>query len=147
MSELKQQREQEGAIVPQSKRALANGGSPVAAYLAAHGVGMSGTFFKFAKDGKFRKTSDEEEIPEGTEFVVAYDSIQAGWIKFNGKGVAPDRHMGAIFDGYQPPNRQSLGDTDESQWETDLSGRPSDPWQHQMLVPLQNAETGDVLTR
>src|SRR5262249_44831967 len=34
-SELKQQREQEGAIVPASKRALANGGSPVAAYLAA----------------------------------------------------------------------------------------------------------------
>ena len=37
MTDLKQQREQEGAIVPASKRALANGGSPVAAYLAAHG--------------------------------------------------------------------------------------------------------------
>ena len=41
---LKQEREQQGAIVPASKKALVNGRSPVSAYLAAHGVGMAGTF-------------------------------------------------------------------------------------------------------
>src|SRR5215813_11624400 len=85
MSELKQQREQQGVIVPAAKAALANGGSPVSAYLAAHGVGMSGTFFKFAKDGKFRKTSDDEEIPEGTQFVVIYDQILFFCFKVTGK--------------------------------------------------------------
>jgi hypothetical protein len=66
MSEaVKQANEKEGAIVPASRGALTNGGS-VSAYLAAHGVGMAGTFFKFAKDGKFRKSTDDEEIQEGT---------------------------------------------------------------------------------
>ena len=144
MSELKQQREQEGAIVPTSNRALANGGSPVSAYLAAHGVGMSGTFFKFAKDGKFRKTSDDEEIPEGTQFVVIYDQIQGGWIKFMGKGNPPERRQGNLFDGFVPPDRETLGDTDESEWEVGLSGKPADPWQLQLLLPLQNVETNEL---
>ena len=143
MSDLKQQHEQEGAIVPASKRALANGGSPVSAYLAAHGVGMSGTFFKFAKDGKFRKTSDDEEIPEGTQFVVIYDQIQGGWIKFMGKGNQPERRQGNLFDGFVPPDRESLGDTDESEREVGLSGKPADPWQFQLLLPLQYVETGE----
>jgi len=145
MSEaLKQQREQQGAIVPASKRALTNGGSPVSAYLSAHGVGMAGTFFKFAKDGKFRKTSDDEEIPEGTEFVVIYDQIQGGWIKFMGKGNPPERRMGNLFDGFVPPNRESLGDTDENEWEMGVSGKRADPWQFQLLLPLQSVEGGEL---
>jgi hypothetical protein len=144
MSSLKQQREQEGAIVPASKRALANGGSPVSAYLAAHGVGMSGTFFKFAKDGKFRKAVDDEEIPEGTQFVVIYDQIQGGWIKFMGKGTPPERKQGNLFEGFVPPDRETLGDLDQNEWEEGLSGKPADPWQFQLLVPLQNVEMGEL---
>ena len=34
-----------------------NGGSPVGAYLAEHGVGAGGVFIKFAKDGVYRKQS------------------------------------------------------------------------------------------
>src|SRR6516162_5045754 len=118
MSEaLKQQRETEGTIIPASKRELMNSGSPVSAYLAQHGLGMSGTFFKFAKDGRFRKTSDDEEIPEGTQFVVIYDQIQGGWIKFMGKGNQPERRQGNLFEGFVPPDRESLGDNDQSQWE------------------------------
>jgi len=142
--DLKQQRDQQGAIVPAAKTALANGGSPVSAYLAAHGVGMSGTFFKFAKDGKFRKTSDEEEIPEGTQFVVIYDQIQGGWIKFMGKGNPPERKQGNIFEGFVPPDRETLGDMDQSEWEVGLSGKPADPWQFQLLLPLQHVETGEL---
>jgi hypothetical protein len=126
------------------KTALTTGASPVAGYLAEHGVGMGGTFIKFAKDGKFRKTNDDEEIPEGTELVVVYDQIQAGWIRFNGKGAPPDRQMGAIFDGYIPPPRESLGNTDKSLWEVGLNGEPADPWQHQMLVPLQDPKTDEL---
>jgi hypothetical protein len=144
MSELKQQREQQGVIVPAGKAALANGGSPVSAYLAAHGVGMSGTFFKFAKDGKFRKASDDEEIPEGTQFVVIYDQIQGGWIKFSGKGNPPERKQGNLFEGFVPPNRESLGDLHQNEWEVGLSGKPADPWQFQLLLPLQNVETGEL---
>ena len=134
----------EGAMVPAGKAALANGGSPVSAYLAAHGVGMSGTFFKFAKDGKFRKTGDDEEIPEGTQFVAIYDQIQGGWIKFMGKGNPPERKQGNLFEGFVPPARETLGDLDQSEWEVGLSGKPADPWQFQLLLPLQRAETGEL---
>jgi hypothetical protein len=143
-NEIKQQREKEGAIVPASKRALVNGGSSVSAYLAAHGVGMAGTFFKFAKDGVFRKSSDDEEVPEGTEFVCIYDQVQAGWVKFAGKGVQPEHKQGAIFGGFVPPPRSELGDEDQEEWDTDLSGKPADPWQFQLLIPLQSVETGEL---
>jgi hypothetical protein len=121
-----------------------NDNSPISSYLAEFGVGMEGTFFKFAKDGKFRTTGDDEEVPEGTEFVVVYDQIQAGWIKFNGKGKEPDRRMGPIFAGFMPPPRESLGDTDKSRWEIGLDGKPADPWQHQVLVPLLNPKTDEL---
>src|SRR5262249_44931702 len=136
--------QEEGAIVPASKRALANGGSPVSAYLAAHGVGMSGTFFKFAKDGKFRKTSDDEEIPEDTQFVVIYDQIQGGWIKFMGKGNPPERRQGNWCEVFVPRDRERGGDTEEREWEGGLWGKPADPWQFQLLLPLQHVETNEL---
>jgi hypothetical protein len=111
--------------------------SPVAAYLAAHGVGMAGTFIKFdGKEGKFVKSIDDTEIPEGSEYVVIYDQVQAGWVKFAGKGEAPERKQGAIFDGFVPPARDTLGDDDEEVWEIGLNGQPQDPWQFQILLPL-----------
>lgn len=144
MSDLKKQRSEEGAIVPAAKRALVNGGSSVSGYLAAHGVGMSGTFFKFdGKEKKFVKAMDGEEIAEGRQFVVVYDQIQAGWIKFQGKGESPIRKQGSIFEGYVPPARETLGEMDESEWELGLSGKPADPWQFQILIPMQ-AEDGEL---
>jgi len=145
MSEaLKQQRETEGTIIPASKRELMNSGSPVSAYLAQHGLGMSGTFFKFAKDGRFRKTSDDEEIPEGTQFVVIYDQTQGGWIKFIGKGNPPERKQGNLFEGFVPIKQDELPDRDRALWENGLDGKPVDPWQFQLLLPLKNIETEEL---
>jgi hypothetical protein len=111
--------------------------SPVAAYLAAHGVGMAGTFIKFdGKEGKFVKSQDDTEIPAGSEYIVIYDQIQAGWVKFAGKGQSPERKQGAIFEGFVPPARNTLGDDDETQWEEGLNKQPQDPWQFQILLPL-----------
>ena len=142
---LKRQREEHGAIVPAAKApAVTNGASPISAYLAEYGVGMSGTILKFSKDGQYVRTIDDEAVPEGTELVCVYDQVQGGWIKFNGKGEQPDRRMGPIFDGFMPPKREELGDLDQEMWERDLSGKPADPWQHQMLLPLQNPETGEL---
>jgi hypothetical protein len=114
-----------------------NTNSPVSAYLAAHGIGMAGTFIKFdGKEGKFVKSQDDTEIPEGSEYVVVYDQIQAGWVKFAGKGQPPERKQGAIFEGFVPPARNTLGDDDETGWERGLNGQPQDPWQFQILLPL-----------
>jgi hypothetical protein len=140
---LKQQRTEQGVIVPAPKMALTNGGSPVAEYVAVHGVGMTGTFFKFGKDG-FVTTSDETAIPEGTQFTVIYDQVVGGWIKFMGKGNPPIRKQGRLFEGFVPVPRSELGDNDREEWELGLSGQPQDPWQIQLLLPLQNVETGEL---
>jgi len=124
---------------------LTNGSSPIGAYLAKHGVGASGTFIKFAKDGVFRKQLDDAKISEGTEAVLIYDQIRVGQIKFQGKGNPPIRHMGPVFAGFVPPDRDTLGDLDEAEWEKGLSGKPVDPWQFQVLLPLQDTKNGELL--
>jgi integrase len=44
------------------------------------------------------------------------------------------------------PHRDTLGDQDESLWETGLNGKPADPWQHHMYVVLQNRRTAELFT-
>ena len=97
----------------QKEVALTNGGSPIGAYLAKHGVGASGTFIKFAKDGVFRKQLDDAKIPEGTEAVLIYDQIRVGQIKFQGKGNPPIRHMGPVFAGFVAPDRETPGKSEK----------------------------------
>jgi hypothetical protein len=82
------------------------------------------------------KSIDDAEISEGSEYVVIYDQVQAGWVKFTGKGQAPERKQGAIFDGFVPPARDTLGDDDKKTWEIGLNGKLRDPWQFQILLPL-----------
>jgi hypothetical protein len=114
------------------------------AFMLEHAGGGGATFFKFAKDGKYRKTSDGEEIPIGTELTAVYDAIQGGFIRFNGKGHPPTRHMGPLFSGFIAPKRETLGDDDPSTWEIGPSGKPADPWQVQMLLPLVDPKTNEL---
>jgi hypothetical protein len=143
---LKQQREQQGVIVPAAKSSALtmNGSSPVGSYLAQHGVGTGGVFIKFAKDGVYRKQADDAQIPSGTEVAVVYEEIRVGWIKFLEKGQQPERKMGPVFSGFVPPPREELGDLDEGHWEIGLSGKPTDPWQFQVLVPMHDTKNGEM---
>jgi hypothetical protein len=83
---------------------------------------------------------DGTVIPEGTEMTCVYTETQAGQIKFNGEGVPPTRHMGAIFSGFMPPKRETLGDLDQDFWPKGLDGKPQDPWQHQIMLPLVSTD-------
>jgi hypothetical protein len=112
-------------------------------FMLEHAGAGGATFFKFAKDGKYRKTLDDEEIV-GTELVAIYDAIQGGYIRFNGKGNPPTRHMGTLFSGFVAPKRDTLGDTDQSAWQPGPSGKPADPWQVQMLLPLVDPKTNEL---
>ena len=93
----------------------------------------------------FASRLDDAKIPEGTEAVLIYDQIRVGQIKFQGKGNPPIRHMGPVFAGFVPPDRETLGDLDEAEWEKGFSGKPVDPWQFQVLLPLQDTKTGELL--
>jgi hypothetical protein len=116
--------------------AILGGNGSLDDYLKEFGVGPGGTLIKFGKDGRFVKTQDDSPIADGTEAVAICDLAEGGWIKFNGKGNPPERVMGLIAQGYLPPKREELGDLDQSRWQEGLDGKPTDPWQHQVTLPL-----------
>ena len=89
---------------------------------------IAGRLIKFSKDGDFTTTDDNKPLPEDAEYVLLAEETQIGWLKFNGAGEAPERHMGLLFDGYEMPTRESLGDLDPSEWELGLDNQPADPW-------------------
>jgi len=104
-----------------------------------------GRMIKFDTNGKFVTPDDDAQVEEGAEFVALADQTLVGWIRFN-EGEAPTRHMGLLYDGFRMPLRNSLGDTDESQWATGLSGQPDDPWKHQIYLVLQHTGTTELFT-
>jgi len=92
------------------------------------------------KKGKYEVMDDEVRI--GTEFIAHANQLMFCWIKFIGNEVV-DRKMGRAAEGYNPPERNELGDTDQAQWEV-RDGELKDPWTFQHLLPFENPETGEV---
>jgi hypothetical protein len=66
-------------------------------------------------------------------------------VKFN-KDAPPDRIMGPLYDGFIMPERETLGDLDQSLWEDGLDGKPADPWQHHIYLVLQKPTTQEFFT-
>jgi hypothetical protein len=87
----------------------------------------------------------DDEVPPGTQFVAHIDQLARGWVKFTNGQVA-DRRIGMVADGYKLPAREELGETDEDQWEKDLTGTPKDPWVQQWYLALTGVETGELVT-
>jgi hypothetical protein len=107
---------------------------------------IAGQLVKFSKEGKFIIAETDEEIDPNEDFIALVDETLVGWIKFNGEGAPPERHQGLLYQGFVMPKRESLGDTDESQWPEGLSGKPNDPWQHQVCLVLQSVTTQALYT-
>jgi hypothetical protein len=99
------------------------------------------------KAGRYITTDDDEPVAvEGTDYVALCDQTLIGWMKFNGEGERPDRAMGPLYGGFVMPPRETLGNTDQSDWEDGLDGRPQDPWQHHVYLVLQRGDTGELFT-
>ena len=107
---------------------------------------LVGRLVKFDKTGKFITSDDGQEINEAAEFVALCDQTVIGWQKFNGPGEPPDKVMGMLYGGFVMPPLDSLPDRDESTWEDGLDGKPQDPWQHTMLLVLQDTRTSEMHT-
>jgi hypothetical protein len=116
--------------------------TPVQAYLdEVAPASIVGRMIKFSKDGKFITADDNAEISDEADFAALCDQTLIGWLKFNGQGEPPDRHMGLLHDGFVMPPRNTLGDDDPAAWELGLNGQPADPWQHHVYLVLENVET------
>ena len=86
-------------------------------------AGGGGDLLKF-KRGKFVKGPDEEDVPHGMQYAANMAELTRGFIKFAEDGV--EKVMARP--GERRIERETLGDTDEDQWEKDDNGVAQDPW-------------------
>jgi hypothetical protein len=109
-------------------------------------VTFAGQLVKFSKDGEFVIGESGEKVAPDRSLVALCDETLVGWIKFGAEGEPPIRVQGLHYDGFVMPERESLGDLDQSEWPEGLNGQPADPWQHQICEVLQDRETGEFFT-
>jgi hypothetical protein len=117
----------------------------LARYLESAAITTQGRIIGMGKGGNIIFRDDQTEVPDHVYVVLHTDTLH-GLIKFSQDGSPPERHMGLISEGYIPPSRESLGDTDEAAWPEGLNGKPEDPWKYQICVVLQDSETDELLT-
>src|SRR5262249_632065 len=104
---------------------------------------IQGELLRFTK-GDYIAGEKDEIIPLGTKMVVAMDSLQQGWVRWeNGKPV--EHHMVLVKNGEPIKRRTELGYDDRSAWDKDSGGEPRDPWQITYYLPMMD-ETMQVFT-
>lgn len=108
---------------------------------------LAGRMIKFSKDGKFVFADTDEVISPAIEFVALVGETLVGWIRFHHDGeTPPERVQGLLFDGFEMPPRETLGELDQAEWPAGLSGLPEDPWKHQICLVLQRLDTQEIAT-
>jgi hypothetical protein len=110
-------------------------GNPWLVAASALSGGDSKPILKFEK-GDWLLGQDKQDVSNGTLVAVNMASIEWGWVRWSDNRPT-DRRMGLIDEGYRVEARPALGDTDESMWPRDDTGRPRDPWQKMIEIPVR----------
>lgn len=53
--------------------------------------------------------------------------------------------MGLVLEGFVPPARSTLGHDDQNTWEVS-NGKPRDPWQATIYMPMTSLDAANVFT-
>jgi hypothetical protein len=101
--------------------------------------GMDGTPIKFSKGKWLAGRGNDEYSADGKMLVADLENLMIGWRQWRDKRIV-DQVVGMVADHFKPPQRNDLGDLDESQWERDTSGNPVDPWQLGFFMRLVDEE-------
>jgi hypothetical protein len=126
----------------QTKLPAQTSGNVFAAYGESAGPGhIVGELLKFSK-GDWLAGQENRQIADGTTLVAIMDSLVVGLQRWENQRPVAYR-MGLLVEGFVPPQRDELGDTDEALWECDDAGKPRDPWQFTNYLPLVNPENPD----
>lgn len=101
---------------------------------------IKGTLLKFA-DWKWFKGKEGSEVESGT-VLLALDTA-AAWLKWANNRPVEHRMRQP---GCRLPERDELGDLDESEWELGPDGQSKDPWQNTRFVHLVDPRTAEAFT-
>src|SRR5438270_6564763 len=104
-----------------------------------------GTLLKFSQGFNFQAGQDGPEVPVGTVLVAIMPPLAAGWVKWE-NGLATEQVIGLVADGFTPPKRKDLGDTDESAWAEDEGAQRRDPWQLSNYLVMADPNTRELFT-
>ena len=107
--------------------------------------GIAGRLIKFSKEGQFVFADTSEIVAESDDFVALVNETLVSYIKFN-DGAPPTRIGGLHYQGFVLPPEEELGDTDQRNWPIGLSGKPENPWKHEMLLVLRRPATLELAT-
>jgi hypothetical protein len=102
-----------------------------------------GSLLKFSK-GDWLAGFESEEVPNGTELVAIVPGIVHGPQRWEDNRPVEQR-MGPMIDGFVPPERSTLGYDDKSKWEVS-GGKPRDPWQVTIYLPMVTIDAATVYT-
>ena len=93
---------------------------------------------KFTK-GVWEQGLNRASVPSAKTFVAIMNTLMEGHIKW-AEGRPVDAAMGLVADGFQPMERDDLGDLDPEEWEIDENKKRQDPWQSTTLLVFVSAE-------
>lgn len=104
---------------------------------------LLGALLKFTK-GDYLIGRDGEECPV-QEVVALMPGIMAGWIRWE-DNFPVEHKMGLLLDGFVTPARATLGHLDQSLWDVDSNGKPRDPWQENVYLPVITVDADVIYT-
>jgi hypothetical protein len=85
---------------------------------------IQGTLFTFT-DGNYYQSGSSTPMPKGIRLIAV--GYTKGWIFWKGKRPIWSKSK-LLESGKHLPERNTLGDTDQSLWELNPDGKPKDPW-------------------
>src|SRR6516162_5888258 len=104
-----------------------------------------GDLLKFSK-GDWLAGRDDEKIADGTELVAILPGMVSGWQRWEDNRPV-EQIMGLLIEGFVPPERSALSHNDKSTWAIDSgNGKPRDPWQPTIYVPMVSVDATRVFT-
>ena len=101
---------------------------------------IRGSLLKFA-DWRWTKGREGTHVPDGTTLVAI--ATAAAWVRWQGGKPVEIRIRRP---GERLPERETLGFTDESEWEAGPDGDPQDPWASTRMVYLVDPATAEAYT-
>lgn len=127
--------------------------STVEKYIKSVGGGSGGKNFPgtqiYFKSGEwFAGFKDQKRgLKAGTQLVFNTPNMMSGWCKWVGdEGSRKPQYtpMTFVAAGDDPISRESLGDTDQDEWDLDDYGKPQDPWKPVLVFPVRKAGSTDI---
>jgi hypothetical protein len=111
------------------------------AFLAA-AASMAGgdqkPILKFSK-GDWTVGQEDEDVPIGTRLAADIVNAEWGWIRWHDNKPV-ERRMVLVASGQQSPTRDALGHEDKDLWKVGSDGKPQDPWQRTIEIPVRELD-------